>query len=81
MHFMNCVLRPVSYTHLDVYKRQAEFLSEVFLLTARILDKNRFVLPLFVSAAQKSAMIKEEQPAETCLLYTSKFFMRPELSC
>ena len=46
-------------------KSSAEFLSEVFLLTARILDKNRFVLPLFVSAAQKSAMIKEEQPAET----------------
>ena len=46
-------------------KSSTEFLSEVFLLTARILDKNRFVLPLFVSAAQKSAMIKEEQPAET----------------
>ena len=40
-------------------RSSAEFLAELFLLTARTLDKNRFVLPLFVSAAQKGAMGKE----------------------
>lgn len=37
----------------------AVLLTEMFLLTAKILDANRFVLPLFLSAAHKGVLPKE----------------------
>lgn len=41
-------------------KPASEVLAETVLLTAGILAKNRFVLPLFLSAADRSAMPKEQ---------------------
>lgn len=40
-------------------KSSAILLTEMFLLTAKMLDTNRFVLPLFLSAAHKGALPKE----------------------
>lgn len=48
-------------------------LTEMVLLTAEILDKNRFVLPLFLSAANKSAMPKEHMQAASGLTFKSIF--------
>ncbi|MEG6586661.1 TetR/AcrR family transcriptional regulator [Dendrosporobacter sp. 1207_IL3150] len=39
---------------LDEPKSSSEILTEMFLFTGRILDENRFVLPLFLSAAHRS---------------------------
>ena len=36
--------RPVSYTHLDVYKRQGQFVQDLFLFTKRLLDQGYDVM-------------------------------------
>jgi len=44
---------------LEESKTSSEILTEMLLFTARILDENRFVLPLFLSIANKNAAPKE----------------------
>lgn len=52
-----------SYQTLAGKERSAaENITEMFLLTARILDERRFVLPLFLSAANRGASPKEYAP-------------------
>jgi AcrR family transcriptional regulator len=60
-------------TLLKEPKPVAEILTEMFLLTAKILDENRFVLPLFLSAAHKRAMPKEHRHVENGLTFKSIF--------
>lgn len=50
-------------------KSSAILLTEMFLLTAKILDVNRFVLPLFLSAAHKGALPKEQMEAQSGLSF------------
>jgi AcrR family transcriptional regulator len=60
-------------TLLKEPKPASEVLTEMCLLTAKILDKNRFVLPLFLSAANKSAMPKEHMHPASGLTFKSIF--------
>lgn len=50
-----------------------EVLTEMFLLTAKILDHNRFVLPLFLSAAHKGAMPKGAMHPANALSFKTIF--------
>ena len=59
---------PVSYTHLDVYKRQKEALTEIaqaheFEIISLGGGRERMELPEYRAAAQR---------LEACLLYTSR---------
>lgn len=49
-HFIDLIKAP---------KSAAEILTETFLYTGRILDENRFVVPLFLSMANRRAASKE----------------------
>jgi AcrR family transcriptional regulator len=63
-----------SYTKLLQEPRPAaEVLSEMFLLTGRILDQSRFVLPLFLSAAARGAGGKPHAPSPGRLTFKSIF--------
>lgn len=55
-------------------KPAAVLLEEMFLFTAQVLDTKRFVLPLFMSAAQKGALVKEQIPSESGDLTFRKIF-------
>lgn len=54
-------------------KTAAEILTEVFLLTGRILGEHRFVLPLFLSAGHKSAGNKAAAPPHNRLTFRGIF--------
>lgn len=58
---MNIVAQLKSYMEqsAEENKSAAIMLTDTLLLTADILEKNRFVLPLFLSAAEKGAEPKE----------------------
>lgn len=63
-----------SYTKLLQEPRPAaEVLAEMFLLTGRIMDQNRFVLPLFLSAAARGAGSKPHAPSPGRLTFKSIF--------
>ena len=82
-----CSLCTVSYTHLDVYKRQTQGVVcpvEVFSLTELTSDDN----PILVHVATQHAYARSDQkkvidwdrygpalpvgPLDSCLLYTSR---------
>ena len=65
---------PVSYTHLDVYKRQAQYVP-MFTLT---LDKKEITMPkntvIFPFASDETAkyLNEQQQKYKDCLLYPSR---------
>lgn len=54
-------------------KTSSEILTEMFLFTGKILDQNRFVLPLFLSTAHKGAVAKVLKPPSDGLTFKSIF--------
>ena len=79
---MDCRRNPVSYTHLDVYKRQV-FAAELFLIKKKSLlfltdDKEE---ALYITDELEDLLGKENvlyfppthlEPYQICLLYTSR---------
>lgn len=63
--------------HFETLLRQdmmvKDMLREMFFLTARILDEKRFVLPLFLSAAHKGTIPKEQMKAKGGLTFKHIF--------
>ena len=70
-------LKPVSYTHLDVYKRQDNGLHKIFLFYIRSenLCFSLMILNISSNILCQKLIIKEEKTTNMwpCLLYTSQW--------
>ena len=62
--FLNCTVGPVSYTHLDVYKRQAQYNKTISSFEHRFIPRAQKLKNLGVTSTK-------ELP-RACLLYTSR---------
>lgn len=75
-HFLAKIISETNKSFVSLSKESktaAEILSEIFLVTGRVLDENRFVLPLFLSAAHKSAAHKALIPQADGLTFKAIF--------
>ena len=72
----NTVIEPVSYTHLDVYKRQPDVRDGLKPVHRRILYAMNEAGMLPNKAYKKSARIVGDVLGKYCLLYTSILKMR-----
>lgn len=75
-HFLAEIINKTNKFYISLSKEpkaSAEILTEMFLFTGRILDQNRFVLPLFLSTAHKGGVTKALKPPSDGLTFKSIF--------
>lgn len=76
MHLLAKIISETNkfYLHLSKEPKAASgVLAEMFLFTGRLLAENRFVLPLFLSAAHKTAAHKNSPPSAEGLTFKAIF--------
>nr|WP_092072947.1 TetR/AcrR family transcriptional regulator [Dendrosporobacter quercicolus]NSL48831.1 TetR/AcrR family transcriptional regulator [Dendrosporobacter quercicolus DSM 1736]SDM51903.1 transcriptional regulator, TetR family [Dendrosporobacter quercicolus] len=76
MHFLAKLISETNKFYLNLSKEPkaaSVVLAEMFLFTGRILAENRFVLPLFLSAAHKTAAHKNSPPSAEGLTFKAIF--------
>lgn len=70
------IILETNQVYEDLLKRRTTFaklLSDMVLFTAQVLDNKRFVLPLFLSAAQKGVLPKEHMPNDKGMTFKRIF--------
>jgi len=75
---LNQIAKQIKESFMAISQTSADYtkiLETVILETANLLDKNRFVLPLFIKAADKSAQPKDmEHNNKTAPLFKNVFY-------